>query len=258
MLRSNNTTTNFKRFKHLTQPTYDLIGPYNTYVPDELKRYVARIQHIPFVRKLYFRLPLLMRLKIRRLSFFNSKINYKDISLREIDFDQIPNRRVTLEDLNGLDSGTDVLWKCSTLARAKAHYAINKDLSGKVFNLTVDIWDTAIGRLRPAEGVKYSTALFISLQDWQSKSFTGLQMPVRTIYEVRNEIESSQVYTAGEASLEVTLKEIKKRLNLLFDLDKAFDFEKDQEKKFTYRVDVVSSLIDQFDQNVLFISDFHM
>lgn len=258
MLLSSNTTTNFRRFKHLTYHTYDLIGPYNTNVRDELHRYVARIQHIPFVRKLYFRLPLFMRLRIRRLTFFNSKINYKDISLREIDFDHIPNRRVTLDDLNRLDSGTEALWKCSTLARAKANYAIHKDLSGKVFNLTVDIWDTAIGRHRPAEGVKYSTALFISLQDWQSKSFTGLQMPVKTIYESRNEIESSQVYIAGEASLEVTLKEIKKRLNLLFDLDKAFDFEKDQEKKFTYGVDVVSSLIDKFDQNVLFISDFHM
>jgi hypothetical protein len=199
-----------------------------------------------------------MRLKIRRLPFFNPRTVYKEISLSEFNFDHIPNRRVTLDDLNNLELGTEALWKSSTLDKAKAIYVVDKDLSRKVSNLTVDVWDTAIGRFRPAEGVKYATALFISLQDWQAKSFTGFQMPIKTIYETRNEIESSQVFNAGETSLEVTLIEIKKRLNLLFDLDKAFDFEKNQEKQFTYRVEVVSNLIDEFDQKVLFISDFHM
>ena len=224
----------------------------------ELLRRLARMQHIPFVRKLYFRLPVRIRLKIRRLSIFNTKTIYKEISPREFNFDHIPNRRVTLDDLNNLEFGVDGLWKCSTLDKVKAIYKVDNDLSGKVSNLTVDVWDTAIGRFRPAEGVKHATALFISLQDWQAKSFTGLQIPVRTIYEARNEIESSQVFSVGETSLEVTLFEIKKRLNLIFDIDKTFDFEKNQEKHFTYRVEEVSNLIDEFDQEVLFISDFHM
>lgn len=209
------------------------------------------------IRSIYFRLPISLRIKIRR-NFVNSYVEPNIDWNPSFDFSKISDIKVTNEEIKRSIENSDADWSSTQPQTSKASYLLLDEVSDGTTTLTFDIWDTVVGRYIPAEGVKKGTSLFISLRDWQMRDFTGKAISVDEIYMKRNEIEESQVQDQGEANFWRTLQLLKEKFSLSVNLSDVFDFEIKNEILNTYPVTVTTDIFQRTGIEKYFISDFHM
>jgi FMN phosphatase YigB (HAD superfamily) len=201
-------------------------------------------------------LPLQTRIAIRKRIFHNAPQVF--LGKHSIDLSEFPDVPLTQEKLRTAWSNRKVIWANQEFEMKHAEYSfpINELNTGS--KITFDIWDTLIGRNRPAEGVKASTSLFISLYDWQQRSFAGNRYSVEALYLLRNEIESKIVRNRGEANLLDTLIEIQNSAPLNFEPFQALEFEILGEIKHTYPILSTLEMFSTYRNNSEFVSDFHL
>lgn len=74
-------------------------------------------------------------------------------------------------------------------------------------SLTVDFWDTLVGRLRPAESVKRSTALRTAFLAWEKAEYRGQRLGALPLHNARLKSEDKQVVGSGEARAIVSIRD---------------------------------------------------
>lgn len=209
------------------------------------------------LRSIYFKLPINLRLKIRR-SFANSYVGSNTNNFSFYDFTKISERKISADSLdNSLESWISD-WSMTTPQKSQATYLLKDEISNETKTLTFDIWDTVIGRYVPAEGIKKGTSLLLALNDWQNRAFIGTPISVAEIYMERNRIEENQVKEKGEAKLRETLNFLKENLSLNINLLDAFSFEVENEIANTYPIVNTTRIFQSSNLEKSFISDFHM
>ena len=73
--------------------------------------------------------------------------------------------------------------------------------------LTLDFWDTLVGRLRPAESVKRSTALRAAFIAWEKAGYGGQRLGAMQLHSARLISEDKQVVRSGEAQAIVAIQD---------------------------------------------------
>jgi hypothetical protein len=121
--------------------------------------------------------------------------------------------------------------------------------------LTLDLWDTLIGRFRPAEAVKRSSSLYIALFYWSKSGFDTQRLTAREIHDLRLAIESDFVSKGAEPAIEeIFLALLNLRFSKVFkisDVAHFVDIEITSECANTYRIDSVYRAISQKDFEVV-------
>lgn len=207
---------------------------------------------------MYFHLPLRLRVKIRQKLSQNSLYTTgRKVDLPE-KYLKIPALLFTEEHLNVDLCGSMPEWSFSGLEKSRSVFNLDPASNVDSTFITFDVWDTLIGRFRPAEAVKYSSALYISISDWRNNSYIGKRAATETIYLSRNESEAHQVRAHGECQLLETLNDIREKMQLNFSILSAFEFELNDEIKRCYPIPNTVKALEEFNGEKLLVSDFHV
>jgi hypothetical protein len=219
---------------------------------------LSSLKQNSLVRSIYFRLPITIRRYIRKN--LNQRFVNFDIKPEEYRFDinEISTRIFTQTDLERVVNFGNLDWKAPQIFRKKATYACQEESFLDCDHITFDVWDTLIGRFRPAEGVKRATALYISLLDWKNRGFLSQKIKPTEIHEQRNFIESEQVERNGEATFSETLKELVDFFNLKIEVPIIYQYEIQSEIDNTYPISETTQILDNTRSAATFISDFHL
>lgn len=113
--------------------------------------------------------------------------------------------------------------------------------------LTLDLWDTLIGRFRPAEAVKRSSSLYIALFYWSRSQFKTQRLTAKEIHEVRLAIESDFASKGSEPAIEEIFLALSKllfsKVTEISDVSHFVEYEIASECDNTYRIESVYSAI---------------
>jgi hypothetical protein len=226
-----------------------------TFLKGVLKKSLWNVRNVYFMRRLYFAMPLSFRRRIRSVLIPQLHPNLEIITPNlGIEFDQ---KDFLIDDSHLVVTDQVLVWNCNKLSPKEATYNITYDSLTTSEVLTADIWDTAIGRFRPAESVKRATSLEISMREWQSRGFRGLRFPTEKLHKLRNEIEAKETIELGESSFLSTHKTLFNKLGFGLDPEEFATLEIESEKLFTYPISQVKEYL-EFEGNLrFFISDFY-
>jgi hypothetical protein len=207
------------------------------------------------------KLPLNFRIFL--VSFVKRKINPKssfsgfrsEVNRRE----QYVERIFQTDNLHNKWSKRSGHFHTKTLSslpeRMKDSYSCSVKVHTDAF-LTVDMWDTLIGRFRPAEAVKRSAAMYLSLEDWQIKDYNGDRISAEIIHDSRLNLESDFSLRGIEPSIFQVyekLNELIFKANGMDLIHKAISFELNEEISQTYNVREIAKIIQE--HNYVVISD---
>jgi len=81
-------------------------------------------------------------------------------------------------------------------------------LTGNPDLLSLDLWDTLVGRLRPAEAVKRSSALYISLYYWKKSNYLDERIFETRLHQTRLSIENYLASKGENPSIEEIFSEL--------------------------------------------------
>lgn len=213
----------------------------------------------PTLRGIYFRLPLKFRVKVRNK--FAKKVIYKKFeqNIPIHDFSRIPD--VKISERHIVEVGRQPLcdWTFKSPNKTKSQYHFEKILSIEAIDLiSFDVWDTLIGRYRPAEGVKRATALKMSIGDWIKRGYSTPRISTSTIYDLINNSEALQSELIGESSLDKTLDEVIRNLNLNVSQSEIFEYQIKDEIEGSYFIPESISALDLEAKRKVLVSDFHL
>jgi hypothetical protein len=116
------------------------------------------------------------------------------------------------------------------------------------------MWDTLIGRFRPAEAVKRSAAMYLSLVDWRINDYNGNRISAERIHDSRLNLESDFSLQGIEPSifqLYGKLNEIIFKANGTDLIHRAISFELNEEISQTYNVREIAKIIHEHDYVVV-------
>jgi len=147
------------------------------------KKIIIRLSRAPIPRKIVGKLPINMRISL--VSFAKRTINPSSTFMG---FKSVVGQREQHVDriFNSVDwykkwSQRSRLFHTKKLShppeRMKDSYSCSAIIQNNSF-LTVDMWDTLIGRYRPAEAVKRNAAMYLSLEDWRMNDYNGERISV--------------------------------------------------------------------------------
>lgn len=219
---------------------------------------IWKLRNNQIIRNLFFRLPLYLRIFIIKKIFPAQEFVRIKSHENEFNFSDFSNDLISNELFDKMLQSSKLAWPEIVVEKKKSEYVLDLEDISECRILTFDVWDTLIGRYRPAESVKRSSALYISLNDWKDRNFIGKRVPVENIYATRNNIESELVSKNGESLLQDLTFKLKKALNLNFNVNDAVDFEIQDEVENSYIIEVVEKLYKSFQNEKLMISDFHL
>ena len=226
-----------------------------TFLKGILKKTLWNVRNVYFMRRIYFALPLSFRRRIRSILIpklhVNHEITTPDLG---IEFEQ---KDFLIEDSHLVIAEQVLVWNCNKLTPKKASYTFLNDSLSTSEVLTADIWDTVIGRFRPAESVKRATSLEISMREWQSRGFRGSRFPTEKIHKLRNEIEAKETMEFGESSFLSTHKTLFDKMGFRLDPKEFATLEIESEKLFTYPISQVKEYCESERNLRYFISDFY-
>ncbi len=213
----------------------------------------------PTLRGIYFRLPLKFRVKIRNK--FAKRVAYKKFeqNLPIYDFSRIPD--VKISEAHIVQAGRQIScdWTFKSPNKTKSRYHFENIQSVEATDLiSFDVWDTLIGRYRPAEGVKRATALKMSIEDWIKRGYSTPRLSTSIIYESINNSEALQYQSSGESCLDKTLDEVIQHLNLNVSKSEIFEYQIEDEIEGSYFIPESISVLDLEAKRKVLVSDFHL
>jgi hypothetical protein len=210
------------------------------------------------LRRLYFVLPVSLRMKIRSAFAKSMLLTGPGKPVAHLLFDQLPTSKLNEKDLQNLEGLTT--WKIGSIEFKPVHatYVLHDQFPEKYSHVSFDVWDTIVGRYRPAEGVKRSTSLFMSLSDWKRRDFEGKPLSPIELHDYRNEVESVEVSKYGESSLYTVLSEVISRYRVKVTPEEAYNFEICDEIENSYLIRAIKSHYDESPAKKALISDFHL
>lgn len=100
--------------------------------------------------------------------------------------------------------------------------------------VTCDLWDTLIGRYRPAEATKRESALLVSFLDWQNNNYESKRILPTQIHKLRNKIES-EIYKRGSQP------KVRDILQLTINQSSIFGIDPDLISEFEVRQEIIHS-----------------
>jgi hypothetical protein len=118
--------------------------------------------------------------------------------------------------------------------------------------VTCDLWDTLIGRDRPAEATKRESALLVSFLDWKNNDYESNRILPTQIHKLRNKIES-EIYKQGSQPKvrEVLQRTFSQSSIFGVDFNEISDFEVRQEIIHSYPVNSIVDLVSKDIQYVI-------
>jgi len=225
---------------------------------DKSNRVIRFFKKNSLARSIYFSLPISARRHIRR----NLGNRYVDLGVKSgsqrFDFKAISTRSFTQADLDKLVNSRNSAWNAPRINRKTASYSFQEEINLDCAYITFDIWDTLIGRFRPAESVKRATALYISLLDWKNRGFLGQRIEPLEIHQQRNFIEAEHVARKGEATFLETLNELFGVFKLKIEASTVSQYEIQSEIENTYPIFETTQFLRTTRSPITFISDFHL
>lgn len=205
------------------------------------------------------RLPLSLRIVL--VSFVKKKMSPKSnfLDLRtEVDRrEQRVERIFQTEELHEKWSKRFGRFHTKTLQsppqRMKDSYSCSVRIKDEAV-LTVDMWDTLIGRFRPAEAVKRSAAMNLSLEHWRTIKYEDKRISAEKIHDLRLSIESDFSLRGIEPSIFQIYEKLIEKCFKIQDkelITKAITYELHDEISHTYKVSEIAQIIHKNDYDVV-------
>lgn len=217
---------------------------------------LLRLSRVSLARTIFFRLPLVVRLKLRQ-SLIRNELSQKNSS---IDLTEAANRIHRFLNNQSLQP-KKVKWETTGFSRTSGSAVLDDDkvVDDYSSRITLDFWDTLIGRTRPAEGAKRLTALRFSIIEWASRGFVGRRESAAKLHHFRLDSESKQVAAQGEAKILTAIGEMSPVLGTESDLTQKLVTQEIEDEK-TYTSFIAAGNLDSLLSGRRFevVSDFYM
>jgi hypothetical protein len=221
-----------------------------------LYRFYLYLRNLPSARKYLHLVPLPVRRlivsKIRDRRAHSETLDIFDLDLPTRKFAEACIRVKDIEDRWRYRD--DLIVEELVVTQKKSTYILEKDTTNASF-VTSDLWDTLIGRVRPAEATKRQSALLISFMDWQNSNFNTHRISSCEIHKTRNETETTIYHRGKQPEITEVISQTLKNLKI-FGLDpkQIVQFEIDQEIENSY---VINSVLDPLSLDLKMIISDH-
>lgn len=234
-----------------------LVGGGTSLMKNLFVAFMLRASRSRTVRRAFFLLPLSIRLKLRGLAVApNAAGGSAGPDFREL-------ARTIMSNSHRFEQtiAAQTEWKTQGFQRqvGDVEFLETPVVSNKKAVITLDYWDTILGRVRPAEGAKRLTAFRYSLLEWKSRGYSGQRLSAEALHNRRLDSEARQVATGGEAKAMKSIGAMDSANKMAASLNEyLLNSEVLDEKKYTRELEGVCSSELLSKNSVEIISDFYM
>jgi hypothetical protein len=219
--------------------------------------FMLRASRSRAIRRTFFLLPLGVRLRLRGLAVVPNSLSASTSS----DFSEVVRNIRANSHLFEQSIEAKTSWKTKGFHPQVGNVEFQEppNVADTYSVVTLDFWDTILGRVRPAEGAKRLTALRFSLLEWKSRGYSGHRLAAEDLHNRRLDSEAKQVTARGEAEGLKSIgamdssAQMTPATNQFLLKNEVLD-----EKKFTRELATVCSSDYLSRNNIEIISDFYM